>query len=169
MKLFELSSQKQIVYHGSPGPVTGQLRPPIFVAENPVFATFYALDRRSYRDDSKGVIVKGSLNNVQALDTRSKMGYSKYLKIAKAAGIQYVLNSDRAYFVCPEIKKYSKYEGENPFDMVYIPSFVKALKAEGYNAIRMREAHNQDDLEGYILLDRNLFKTISKKPVIDYL
>lgn len=131
-------------FHGS-GKNLKRLKPPIFVALNKQEAEWYAGDRDGY-------ILKGEIVVSNALDARDP---DVMLEYADKAGIEY---TDDGQFFCAEIAEHSVNEGDNINDLVYIPSFVKAVKKAGHDSIRTMDVLESDMIEIYILLDSKQFK-----------
>jgi hypothetical protein len=149
MKLHEL-----MVYHGTDKAHTTKLIPPIFVTTDYEGAKWYA---KNMGDDNDGHIITGELLAKHPLDIRGEEGYKKLIALARSANIQVY---EDPYFDAPEIADHSEYDGSNPNDLVYVPKFVQALKAAGYDSVHCDDQLSNGDIDTYVLFDPKLFKII---------
>lgn len=147
------------VFHGTSLHHAKELNPPIFVTPNKKGARWFAINRN---EDGVGQILEGELNVKNPLDITRSDGYKTLLDIAAKAGIEY---TEDPYFECDEIAKHSHYDGSNPTDLVYVPSFVEQLKKDGYDSLRTWDTLENGEIEAYVLFDAKQFKITGSSKV----
>lgn len=139
-----------VAYHGG-GSLTADmdLHLPLFVSTTKSGAVWYA--QESGNDPT---VVKLDVRVKKPLDVIN--GDVSMEDIARQAGIEF---KEDPYFDCDEITEYGGNHG-NPSDLIYIPKFVKALRAAGYDSVKLWDTLENDAIKAYILLDRSQYKIL---------
>ncbi len=139
-----------LAYHGGDSlTADSDLRVPLFVALKKQDSVWYAVDRHA---GDNPVIVHLDVEVHRPMDTLR--GDHDMLDVAKAAGIKFKTDP---YFHCSEIRKHGG-EPDMVNDLVYIPSFVEALRKMGYDSIKTTDVLLNGSIEVLILLDKSQFK-----------
>lgn len=139
-----------LAYHGSDSlDMTSELKVPLFVALKKEDSVWYAVDRHG---GDRPTIAHLDVTVHRPMDTLN--GDHDMLDVARAAGIKFETDP---YFHSEEISQHGG-DADMINDLVYIPSFVKALKSMGYDSIKTNDVLMNGEIEVLILLDKSQFK-----------
>ncbi len=127
------------VWHGT-GHTFHVPRAPAFFTTSREGAAWFARERS---EDGTGRVVQFQIE-VSRPATKDDL-----IRVARDAGVQM---EEDPYFYAPEIRKHSRYGGDNPLDLVYIPRVRQALLKAGFDGVRAWDLLEADEIEAWITL-----------------
>lgn len=148
MRLSEL-----MVFHGSPKKVQGILKIPLFVT-----TARHGAEEFAYNPDGKGTILTGQLHVNTPLEIDTKPGLKRLMKIASDLGIKCENSDYPGDFWCDALEDYGSNNPQNPFDLVYIPGMIEAIKKAGYDSLHGHDLLAMTMIDTYVLFDPKQFE-----------
>ena len=127
------------VWHGT-GSTFRTPRAPAFFTTSREGAAWFARERS---EDGVGRVVQFQI------DVARPANRDDLLRVARDAGVEM---EEDPYFYAPEIQKHSRYGGDNPLDLVYIPRVRQALLKAGFDGVRAWDLLESSEIEAWITL-----------------
>jgi hypothetical protein len=152
-----------IVYHGGSAKLTNDnINDVVFTTPNKEDALWYSYNRG-------GWLTKMIITIKNPLECNNKSDFkNKWIPILNDADINYdfkELPNDSWEFYSIDIQKYSPYEGENFYDLVYIPKFVESAKKFRYDGIKGYDVLSNEAIPIYITFSKESINVISSEVV----
>jgi hypothetical protein len=149
-------------YHGTSSIVQpNALKVPAFLTTSKTGASWYAHNR----GDNHPAVYAYRVQVHKPFEVRNMTDAERLRDILVAGGVQCsVTNGVHGWeWDCPDVRHFSSYDGENPFDVVYVPNARVALMHAGYDAFY----NEHDELEQGTIEALVVFSPSSMTHILD--
>jgi len=131
----------ELVYHGDRNQPASDKYKPWTKAKLPLFTSFDS-SAADWFGDPRPLFVKAS----------KVAGYDDMIAAARRSGVKGTYGERGEQANIPEVRKHSTYEGYNENDLLYIPQVREELRKQGFDAVRVFDQLERDEIDALIVI-----------------
>jgi hypothetical protein len=131
----------ELVYHGDRNQPAADKYRPWTRAKMPLFTSFDAA-AADWFGDPRPLFVKAS----------KIASYDDMISAARRSGVKGTYGERGEPANIPEVRKHSTYEGYNENDLLYIPQVREELRKQGFDAVRVFDQLERDEIDALIVI-----------------
>jgi hypothetical protein len=131
----------ELVYHGDRNQPESDKYKPWTRAKMPLFTSFDAA-AADWFGDPRPLFVKAS----------KVASYDDMISAARRSGVKGTYGERGEPANIPEVRKHSTYEGYNENDLLYIPRVREELRKRGFDAVRVFDQLERDEIDALIVI-----------------